>query len=226
MNEPSERAFWLLTSPALTDRHYAWWDYGRKEDPIACKSVCPVNSEHRTHVRVAPLKVGLVGGKQPDFVWTVHCLCLIQPQVAEFLMEGAFTGYSLRPVQARHRNRKVTQPVPQLFELRVHGRAGRLSTPGLQLSELCPGCGREQYKTVDRGAGVVVDPEAWDGSDIFRAWPLRKYFFVSDRLAKALFKAPFRGFSLVPPEFLDIPSGASCGSYSEWTSDLQWEDWF
>ena len=205
MGITTTNSFWLLTRPILTDRHHAWWDYGRKEDPLARKFVCPLNPEHRIDVRISPLKVALVGGIQPDFVWAVHGDCL---------------------VQARLRNRKLTHPVPALFELRVHGRAGRLSTLGLQLSECCPGCGREHYKTIDRDAGVMVDPSNWDGSDIFRAWPLRKFYFVSERLATALFKAPFRGFSLVPPEFLDIPWGAGCGSYSAWISDPQAEDWF
>lgn len=211
----------------LTDRHNAWFDYKRNETIAVCTEVCPLNAEHQTLVRVAPLKVALMGGKQPDVVWRGGSgKCLVQPQVVDFLKEGAFTGYSLGPVQARHRNRKLIHPIPTLFELRIHGRAGRLLTPGLELTEACPGCGREVYRTTDRGAGVMVDPEAWDGSDLFRAWPLPNYIFVSERLARALFNVSFKGFSLVPPEFIDIPWGACPGGYAKWLSDPQVEDWF
>lgn len=208
--------FWILSDPVLNQRKLAWWDYGKREDPYICKFVCASNPEHRRHARVKPLKVGLVGGLQDDFVWTWHSDCLIQPQVAEFLRQEQVTGYSLEPVQARHRNRKLTHPIPELFELIVHGRAGRLATPGLELTEQCPDCGREYYRSVNAGQGVAIDLGAWDGSDIFRAWPYPGFVFITDRLAKALLRSPFKGFSLVCPELFENSVGAAPGSYSGW----------
>ena len=206
----------MLTRPALSDRKTAWWDYGRKEMPYRRTWTCSLDPEHWGSFRSLPLRVALVGGIQQDFVWT-SSECLIQPQVAEFLGEGGFTGYTLSPrVQTRYRNRKLTHPIPELYEILVHGKAGRLRTHGLSLDTYCHGCGRETYREVDFQEGVEVVQETWDSSDIFRAWPLPMFHFVSDRLAKALLKSSFTGFSLAPPEFFDTRYGASPGSYSDW----------
>lgn len=210
--------FWVLRPPILTDLKQAWWHYRRREKVFQSAGDCPLCSEHVHAERAVPLKVWLRGGKQEDFVWTCYRECLIQPQVVDFLRDLGATGYSLEPVAASHRNPKVKHPVPELWEVRVHGYGGRLRTPALELAECCPACGWERYDAVDGVEGVEVDPSQWDGSDFFHAWPLPVYTLISDRVAKALLRQRFSGFSLACPECLEFgrTRGVGPGSLRMW----------
>jgi hypothetical protein len=54
----------------------------------------------------------------------------------------------------------------------------------------------------------LIDPAAWDGSDLFIVWPLPGYRFASDRLATILRQEKVSGVGLAPAPKLPAERGA------------------
>jgi hypothetical protein len=65
---------------------------------------------------------------------------------------------------------------------------------GVKLTESCNGCGLLRYSIGD--CSKVIDPERWDGSDLFTVWPMPLFTFLSDRAAKLLREARFSGIRI------------------------------
>jgi hypothetical protein len=76
---------------------------------------------------------------------------------------------------------------------------------GLTLVESCPGCGHKVYAIAEPSR--LIDPTAWDGSDLFIVWSLPGYQFASDRLASILRQEQVSGVKLLPAPELPVRRG-------------------
>jgi hypothetical protein len=193
--------FWHLTDPEGT-RGLAEWDYPPGERLFEGPILCPVNPDHQgPGKRIPDLRVLLTSKRITDFVWTWSSECLVQDRVLQLLREQGFTGFEVRPVEARMKVReKEPDPcddnpglradeatkvrIPTLWELVVVGWGGVApAESGIGLMERCPGCGLEVYSDFTN-ASRLIDEKQWDGSDFFIVWPLPRYIFVADRVAR------------------------------------------
>ena len=87
--------------------------------------------------------------------------------------------------------------VPTIFELVATGRGGKADAyPNKELAIRCSVCGYEKY-TRRKLTRLGLDPEQWDGSDVFRFddW-YRSYIFITERLADALRMSSLTNFRL------------------------------
>jgi hypothetical protein len=64
----------------------------------------------------------------------------------------------------------------------------------------------------------LIDAGAWDGSDLFVIWPLPRYRFGSDRLAKILRQEKITGVKLIPARDIPMKTGntLSPGRLTHW----------
>jgi hypothetical protein len=53
----------------------------------------------------------------------------------------------------------------------------------------------------------LIDPAAWDGSDLFIVWPLPKFRFVSSRLAAILRQEKISGVELILARQIPVERG-------------------
>jgi hypothetical protein len=173
--------------------------------------VCPVNDGHNrgTGVRVNPI-LHVLFHKRPlcDVMWSVMGDCLIQPHVARALADNGITGYELRPARTSYLLKANTlevddrAPAPPPFqELVVRGWGGK-PVDTEQWVE-CEVCGLTRC-TLPGSAATLVDPNQWDGSDVFFTWPLVQYYLVTEKFARVMRENGFTGFRLTPIEELDV----------------------
>jgi hypothetical protein len=202
--------FWKLTSPETT-RGLAEWDDSMK---LGGPVFCPTNPGHRrAGKRLTDLSVLLTSKKTPDFVWTWQSECLIQERVLQLFREQGFTGFEVKPVRARMKVRaKEIDPcddnpglteaevskarTPTLWEVVITGWAG-MAPPesGIRLIESCPDCGLKGYSCFT-DPSRLIDESQWDGSDFFMVWPLPRFIFVTDRVARFINDNKLRGVGL------------------------------
>jgi hypothetical protein len=134
---------------------------------------------------------------------------LLSQKTLDVFAQHQVTGYQVRPVRVSFRNRAKTEP-PPLYELVVTGWGGTAAPQaGVRLLESCPGCMRRLYSIAEPNR--LIDPKAWDGSDIFMVWPLPKYRFVSDRLANLIRGERLTGVDLIPAPEIPMTRGADLG---------------
>lgn len=223
--------FWKLSKPDSVRGLAEWDDTVKFGEGIRC----PVNPGHgRGGKRITDLSVLLTSKTIPDFVWTWYSDCLIQDHVLRFFREQGFTGFEVRPAHARMKIRakhpdpcddnpglragEVAQlEIPTLWELVVTGWAG-MAPPesGVRLAKLCPACNYREYSCFT-DATKLIDESQWDGSDFFMVWPLPRYIFVTDRVAKAIRGRKLRGSQLKPSSRLECgTSGLAPGRLSHW----------
>ncbi|MCC7047624.1 MAG: hypothetical protein IT562_13005 [Alphaproteobacteria bacterium] len=137
-----------------------------------------------------------------DFLWTWGSELVIGPRVRSFMAEHRFTGYELIDVHARFRKPSYGVP-PPLWEIKVLGWGGMASlASGLALTDSCTSCGLLEYRVDD--SSRLIDPDRWDGSDLFMVWPLPLFIFLSDHAAKSIRQAKFTGIRIEPAEELDL----------------------
>lgn len=153
--------------------------------------------------RLMDLSLVLRGRRVEDFTWTIFSECLIQDHVLHYFREQGFTGFEVKPVQARFR-KKAAQPPPRLWELVVTGWGGMAAPQsGVRLVSRCQICGRVLYSQPSN-PGKLIDARQWDGSDFFIIWPLPRFIFVTDRVARAIQEQRYTGVCFTAPERLDF----------------------
>jgi hypothetical protein len=117
---------------------------------------------------------------------------------------------------AEYPNPIKAQP-PELYEVIITGWGGLPAREaGLTAIESCPTCGYEKFTIAEPSR--LIDPTAWDGSDIFMVWPLPRYPFVTDRLASLIRKEKLSGAKLLTAQALPTQRGATLnpGSLFQW----------
>jgi hypothetical protein len=133
----------------------------------------------------------------PDFLWTWYNDLLVTDETLTWLRSHDVTGFEPRPAGGRFRSWRAG-PVPSLHEVAVTGWAG-LAGPkaGVTLKYDHPCCGHRVY-TAPRSGRDLIEPGAWDGSDIFMVWPLPLYRFASPRLVSLLRAEERSGLTITP----------------------------
>lgn len=213
----AENSFWNLRKSDGTAR-LAEWVPGKINTEIVR---CPNRDGHqRGGKRLSNLSVGLRGKGVQDFVWTWLSDCLIQDHVLELFRKSGFTGFDVKPVMARFKRGSECDP-PRLWELAVTGWGGMASRDsGIKLTEECLACGLLRYSRCVNPA-KIIDVSQWDGSDFFMVWPMPKFIFVSDRVAKSIRENGFTGAFLVRPADLafGMSPGFGPGRLSDWMAE-------
>jgi hypothetical protein len=209
-----ERQFWHLAHPDSTARN-AEWVHGEMETE---QVICPVNEGHRRGgKRLTDLSIALRGAGVEDFVWTWHSECLVQDHVLDLFRTNGFTGFDAKPVKAKFKRATEHEP-PRLWELIITGWAGMASAEsGIKLTDQCHACGDLDYSPCTN-AERLIDVSQWDGSDFFMVWPLPKFIFVTDRVARVIRDSRFKGAVLRRARDIEFSQdyGFSPGRLSYW----------
>jgi hypothetical protein len=202
--------FWLLDAPPNQR------PLKEAAAPAYNEVPCPATNRHAICKRVGDLHVIPHPAGLRDFTWTWMSDMLVSPRALAFFERHRVTGFEARRVVADYPHPIKTKP-PELYEIIVTGWAG-LPAPaaGLTVINSCPTCGHKKFSVAE--PSHLIDPAAWDGSDIFMVWPLPRYRFVTDRLASLIRQEKLSGANLVPAREIPIERGTtlSPGSLYEW----------
>jgi hypothetical protein len=192
--------FWNLTQ-LESERGYgtpASWTAAKGHEDV----VCPITRLHnmrRSWVE-GELRVIYESSKVPDVIWpSLHDTFLVQDHVLERMQGEGLTGFTVRPA-AEVTMPKLPGPPPRLWEVMITGWGGEAGdASGVRMIYYCIGCGHTRYSgTAHRE--LLIDPDRWDGSDLFRVWPLPMFVFASERVRTVFAAAKFRGYRMVPLE--------------------------
>jgi hypothetical protein len=205
-----EPRFWLLRTP---DRQRL----GEETDTKYERVDCPVTVGHiRAGKRTSDLSIMIDPRGVRDFTWTWYSDILVKQHVLDIFTRERVTGYEIRPARILFPKNTRDSP-PETFELVVTGWGG-VGAPAakVRLRELCEGCKHTVY-TIGQ-PNRLIDVSAWDGSDLFFVWPLPRFRFVSDRLARILKREGITGIKLIPSKEIPIKKGggASPGKLERW----------
>lgn len=214
--------FWCLSEPDSTVG-LAERDRQRIEELEKLRGPVGLQAAERTDIA---LPVLVTSRKLKDFVWTWNFNCLVQDRVLDLFRSLGFTGFEVLPIEARAKRRKpgadwdenvrafmeeqaASIEIPRLWEIMVTGWGG-IAPPEsgikfLGYKECCiKGVTGPSYSKLTN-AHYLIDEKQWDGSDFFIVWPIAKYIFVSDRVAKIIKNNKLRGCKLEPSEALVDP---------------------
>jgi hypothetical protein len=173
--------------------------------------ICPASPEHGFGCQTfGQLWVELPSRPLADFEWTwVHDIFLTERGL-EFLNQNNVTGFETRPLMKATYKRRSKGDPPPLFELAVTGWGGMAAAAaGVELTEFCPECRTRMYTIADPTR--LIDPAAWDGSDLFIVWPLPRYRFASDRMADIIRRNRVPGVKLIPASQVPVRPGDELG---------------
>lgn len=204
--------FWHLAHPDSTARN-AEWVHGEMQTE---QVICPVMEGHRRGgKRLTDLSIALRDADAEDFVWTWHSECLVQDHALDLFRTNGFTGFGVKPAKVKFQRARDHEPA-RLWELIITGWAGMASAEsGIELTDQCHACGDLNYSPCSN-ADRLIDASQWDGSDFFMVWPLPKFIFVTDRVARVISENRLRGAVLRQPRELDLTGGFSPGRLSYW----------
>jgi hypothetical protein len=210
MVQTMNTSFWLLDAPRNQRPLVV------AEGPAYTRTPCPANDRHGMIKRVGDLHVVAHPSGLKDFTWTWMSDMLISPKVLALFEHHDVTGFEVRPVKAEY-PKPVKVPPPELYEVIVTGWAGLPTREaGLTPINSCPTCGYKKFTIAEPSR--LIDPTAWDGSDIFMVWPAPRHPFVSDRLAGIIRKEKLSGAKLIPAQEIPMKRGTTLnpGSLYEW----------
>lgn len=231
--------FWELSHPDSV-RGRVEWDESMGFEQI----VCAADPDHRySGKRLTDLSVLLTSKRVKDFLWTWFSECLIQDHVLRLFQDEGLTGFEVRPVQARMKvkarrrdpcevnpglsaSEAAEVEIPKLWELVVIGWGGVApEESGIRSTEARDAGGHRLYTFFD-DPSRIIDENQWDGSDFFMVWPMPKYIFVTDRVAKLIRKHKLTGARLQAPETLNgVPrmpgAGFGPGRLSHWMPEAR-----
>lgn len=166
--------------------------------------ICPVYPLHqRAGKRIGNLVVVLSSQRVGDFVWTWHSDCLITDRVLHLFQKAGFTGFTVNSVTVKPKTEKGKQlaKIPVLWELVVTGKGGDADPKsGIRLIYTCPHCGLIEYSSFRNG--IIVDEQAWDGSDFFIVTGYPKFILVTERVKDFIIKHDLTNCALIPNQQL------------------------
>jgi hypothetical protein len=177
-------------------------------DPEHEQMTCP---DDPATLRSGPRLAGSTVRADPralkGFAWYLDPL--ISPKTLRLLRDEGVTGFETRPIKVVFPDDIELTP-PGLHQLLVTGWGGFAApAAGVRLVHACSTCGRRQYEIADPSR--LINPAAWDGSDLFVVWPAPQYFFASDRLAGILRREQVSGLELIPAADIPREKGARIG---------------
>ena len=194
--------FWYLDAPHL--RGLAQETLETEYETI----ICPADPLHRHGGRrLSALCVEVDPSHIRDFTWTWGNDVLVTPRVLNLFERNHVTGFEAKPIKISYSKPLRTRP-PDLFELAFTGWGGFAApSAGVSLSNACPACGHNIYRIAEPSR--LIDPTAWDGSDLFIVWPLPGYRFASDRLVDILRQEKVSGVKALPASTISMRRGGT-----------------
>lgn len=141
--------------------------------------------------------------------WTWSLELLVSPKTLRLLRDEGVTGFETRPVKVVYPDDIEPTP-PELHELAVTGWGGFAApAAGARLMHACSTCRYREYEIADPSR--LIDPAAWDGSDLFVVWPVSQFYFASDRFADIVRREKVSGLELVPAADIRLEKGVRIG---------------
>jgi hypothetical protein len=208
--------FWLLRSSQPNRLAVEAPDI--RHEPI----ICSANERHKSGVRrIGDLSITVPSSFVKDFTWSWSSDILISQKVLDIFEKHNVTGFKATPAKVIYSNSTNIKP-PTLFELVVTGWGGNgAATADVKLLESCPSCGHKHYSIAE--PSHLIDPAAWDGSDLFIVWPIPKYRFASDRLANIMREERISGVKLIPASEIPMKQGnkVSPGRLTYWMPEAR-----
>jgi hypothetical protein len=203
--------FWLLEPPH--NQKLATLAEDTKLEQISC----PADENHRRGGRrLGDVRATIEPSGIKDFTWTWQHDMLASEHLLDAFLKHRVTGYEIRPTTVSFSRQSTARP-PALYEIITTGWGGMASNAaGLKVRDTCEACKYKDY-TIAQPARLI-DPESWDGNDLFIVWPLPRYRFASDRLASILRAEKITGVKLIPAEEIPFKPGnvASPGLLHMW----------
>jgi hypothetical protein len=92
------------------------------------------------------------------------------------------------------------------------------SAAGLTVAKSCPDYNHRTYAIAEPSR--LIDPAAWDGSDLFIVWPLPLFRFASEHLANILREEKITGVKLTPAVDIPLKRGNGATPVACWTGCL------
>jgi hypothetical protein len=197
-------SFWLLRAPRTQPL------VEETPDTKSERITCPAHEGHkRGGKRLGELSVIAHPNGIKDFTWTWLNDVLVSPRVVDLFDKHRVTGFEVMNARVFYPETIKAVP-PEMLELVVTGWGGfAASAAGVTLAKWCPACEHKLYAIAEPSR--LIDPAAWDGSDLFIVWPLPGYRFVSDRLASILRQERVSGIELISPARIPTKRGARVG---------------
>ena len=153
----------------------------------------------------SPLGVFLPSLKPRDLVWVWGGECLVPESTLSLFQEAGFTGFEPIPVIVDGILRGPQTPIPQVWELKITGRAGRdQNVPGRRYGIRCPFCGiQKRRNTVP---GIHIDPKKWDGSDFSVTDNYPSIILITERVKDFIISHKLKDCSIFPAEAYPMPT--------------------
>lgn len=139
----------------------------------------------------------------------IHYDILVSRKVLDLFKRYRVTGFEALKAKTSYPLGVSARP-PLLFELVVTGWGGWAApAAGVTLACSCSACGAKDYLIAEPSR--LINPAAWDGSDLFIIWPLPGYRFASNRLATILRQEKISGVELIPARKIPLERGDKLG---------------
>jgi hypothetical protein len=153
----------------------------------------------------------------PDVMFTQFHDYLMLDRVREEFVGNGVTGLNFASTKAVV---KGTQEKLTLWEAIVVGWGGHVAPEsGVHLEEECPVC-HDRYYSAISDPEKLIQLDQWDGSDVFMIWPLPKFMFVTERVARLIMRSGIIGVNVLkalPPSLLG--DGFGPGGLGLWMPD-------
>lgn len=185
-------------------------------------NLCSLNPDHAASQHVErPLLLEYTGDSTKDINWTWYDEALITPKVAEILNDSDINGFELKPVQFH--TTLGDEIEIEMYELCPTGWGGMaLKESGLMIREECPICTHRVYQNLINPESLF-NFESWDGSDVFRIWPLPNYMMITGAMKSVIERHQFSGCKILPLDSLSFsPHGIfSPGNPCDWFGNAE-----
>jgi hypothetical protein len=195
--------FYVLT-PGSEERKWAERIDPWKQTPV----ICPLNPDHkRGRLRSGDAVFKVPGGSiDDDIIWSWESDCIVSERVVELLTQKNTTGVSFRRTMCLNLRRRFL-PL-QYWILEPSGWGGYAQGGDEELEvEYCKACELTIYR-FPKNLTKSFAANQWDGSDIFRIWPVG-LTCVMPKVAQLL--SDFAIASVQDPAAIRFPKDAIVG---------------
>lgn len=210
---------YCLRADISFEKHLVYKSGARSETRL-----CETDPTHAAEQRwLRPLRVQGPVVSHTDFEWTVYSDLVISTETARTLSRAGFKG--MRFFDVEFFSTTETPFGRDSVELRACGWGGMApKASGIRLKEECPCCGRQVYSGITDKTRLF-DKDAWDGSDFFIIWPLRRFVMVTEAVAEYIRDAGYSGVKIVRLDQLSLLTikgfdGFSPGSLKSWQDEI------
>ncbi|GIW98368.1 MAG: hypothetical protein KatS3mg111_1701 [Pirellulaceae bacterium] len=169
---------------------------------------CPKNPGHqRAGRRITPLRIDILSNRITDFSSTLLSDVVITDIALQKLREAGLTGFRVEPVVIDSIAKRVDRSrIPKLWEFVVVGDGGFAHPDsGITLKRTCDACGLRRYSAFEHG--IIVDEDAYDGSDFFTVREYPKHILVNERAKTVIESSGLTGVDFIDASQLKWPDG-------------------